>query len=458
MNQEKNSFEILVITDPTVTTDGFQLPADDLLICRDVSFEELSDMDSAPTENLILFLIRPDRVRKCIELIRGWKDQRPAAVIGVQLGASEIVRLMKAGLNEVFDYQEDRELIREWVNHHYEDYLTSQAGKREQVGRIPEERIVGSSPEIQRVRELAIQAAAYPELTVLVQGETGTGKEMVARLIHESSTRSKGPFVEVNCSAIPETLMEAEMLGHERGAFTDARKGKKGFFELADKGTLFLDEIGVMSSSLQNKILKIVEEKKFRRLGGEREIKVDVKIIAGTNEDLEIASKEGRFRPDLYYRLMVFNIDIPALRDRKPDIGILAEHFLNASRKRFNLMVSGFHPATRRLLEQYSWPGNVRELKHVIERACVLAGRGRLLPNQLPDVLQQQPLPDVRELVSELNERETMTIPLPIEGIELNELERMIMREVLRRSGGNQSKAARFLRISRTRLIRNLEK
>jgi len=434
-----------------------RLPRDTHLTCSHQFFSDLPEQKPGNVD-LILFVIRASRVRRAIELKHHWSLTSDTAVIAEHLNAHDVVRLMKAGFSEVFDIASDRHLLREWLTVRYEDSILDRDGSMHATKSRRGPRIRGSSASIQHVRELAKQAAAYPDLTVLIQGETGTGKEMVARLIHDQSQRRKGPFIEVNCSAIPETLMEAEMLGHEKGAFTDARRSKRGFFELADTGTLFLDEIGAMPSALQNKILKIVEEKKFRRLGGETEITVDVKIIAGSNVNLKDATERGVFRADLYYRLKVFSILIPALRERRSDIPELAEFFRKHVSRRYKLDVSGFHPATKKLLTRYAWPGNVRELKHIVERACILAGRGRILPNHLPEELQAAAVPDITVESAELPEENVLRIPLPDDGIAMNEIERMVMAEMMRRFNGNQSHTARYLKISRTRLLRKLSK
>lgn len=449
-------FRILFIGDASLWSIlKSRLPGDSQFEVSHRSFSDLPD-HKPEDPDLVLFVIRYTQIRQTINIKHSWSLKSETAIIAEHLEAHDVVRLMKTGFSEVFDLEKDQTLLWEWLTAHYEKQLMQREPSNNRWDDRPERRILGRSSGIQRVRELSIQAAAYPELTVLIQGETGTGKEMVARLIHQRSPRKDGPFIEVNCSAIPETLMEAEMLGHEKGAFTDARRSKRGFFELADNGTLFLDEIGVMPPALQNKILKIVEEKKFRRLGGETEITVNAKIIAGSNVDLKQATEKGRFRPDLYYRLKVFNILIPALRERRQDIPDLADFFLKQVSKRYGLDIAGFHPATEKLLRQHPWPGNVRELKHVVERACIMADRGRILPSHLPEEIQGASIPDILRETEDLPEEKVLKIPLPDDGMALNEIERMVMAEMLRRFNGNQSKTARYLKISRTRLIRNI--
>ncbi|MCD4654857.1 sigma-54 dependent transcriptional regulator [bacterium] len=456
MNIDGGIFKVLVVCDsqtwtilqPVIMKDKFFTLIHQLI--PDTSSEEPTGID------LVLFAVHPSQLSRILELKRSWLLKSEAAVISDNLHAHEVVCLVRAGFAEVFDRQEDIDLLREWLISRYEDAILRFQKTQSKTNRKPVTLIHGVSEGIIRVKKMAVQAAQYSDLTVLIQGETGTGKEMVARLIHESSPRYNRPFIEVNCSAIPESLMEAEMLGYEKGAFTDARRSKRGFFELAAGGTLFLDEIGVMPMSLQNKILKIVEEKKFRRLGGETEITVDVKILAGSNEDLNKAAVAGRFRPDLLYRLKVFTIHIPALRDRSMDIPVLTDYFLKQVSERYKLKISGFHSATQKLLQNYKWPGNVRELKHIVERACVLAARGRILPSHIPEEIQSMDESTLSTLTQDLPEENKLCIPLPEEGIALDDIERLVVQETLKRCDGNQSKAARYLRISRTRLIRKL--
>jgi len=421
-----------------------------------IPWQEMTNSTIPDAVNLVLFATTPSLIPDIISFYHNQAVSVPAAVLADRLPAASVVRLVRSGFTEVFDPASDMELLREWILTHYEDFLITHAhhGKKQVEIRNHDE-IHGISHGIKQIRELVDHAAQFSDMTVLVHGETGTGKERVARMIHALSPRSSGPFIEVNCSAIPETLMEAEMLGNEKGAFTDARRVRKGFFELASGGTLFLDEIGVMSPAMQNKMLKVVEEKSFRRIGGETEIRVDIKIIAGTNIDLSKAVSQGEFRPDLLYRLKVFTINIPPLRDRSEDLPILVEQFISEVKSHYKLNISGIHPTTLKLLKSYRWPGNVRELKHVLERACVLARRGRILPSHLPEEIQSLEIPSL-ELDSQSQHGDKLIIPLPEQGIALNDIERLVAREVLKRCNGNQSETARYLNISRTRLARKL--
>src|SRR6201998_2400567 len=244
--------------------------------------------------------------------------------------------------------------------------------------------VAGVSRKITELMKFVNKVAASEATTILVQGESGTGKDLVAKTIHYRSKRAERPFVAINCSAIPETLMEAELFGHEKGAFTDAKAMKKGLFETANGGTLFLDEIGELSPLLQAKLLRVLEDQVIRRVGGVRDIQVEVRVVAASNRDLEREVREGRFRQDLYYRLAIISIFLPALRERKEDILPLVEFFLAHYNKKFRKSVQGLSEETRRLLLNYDWPGNVRELKNALERAMILEEGTLLKPDDLP--------------------------------------------------------------------------
>jgi two-component system response regulator AtoC len=313
------------------------------------------------------------------------------------------------------------------------------------------------------IRKVASSAAT----TILIQGESGTGKDLIAKSIHYESSRQGRPFVAINCSAIPETLMEAELFGHEKGAFTDAKAMKKGLFEVGDGGTLFLDEIGELSPFLQAKLLRVLEDQVIRRVGGVRDMQVDVRVIAASNRDLERAVRDGHFRQDLYYRLAIISIFIPPLRERKEDILPLVEFFLDHYNRKFRKSVRGITEDTRRLLLNYDWPGNVRELKNAIERAMILEEEFLLRPAYLPFSVAQphagitafehtsspsggaQPLSDGRWLPP---------LTIPEGGTSLEEVERTLVELALRQSEGNQTHAARLLDISRDALRYKMKK
>ncbi|MBM3567450.1 MAG: sigma-54-dependent Fis family transcriptional regulator [Alphaproteobacteria bacterium] len=310
----------------------------------------------------------------------------------------------------------------------------------------PVEELVGDSPEFRQLLEITRRIAAAGRSPVLIRGESGTGKEKVAQAIHVFSLRAAGPWITVNCSAISEGLLESEMFGHEKGAFTDAKERKRGLFELADGGTLFLDEVGDLSLALQPKLLRALDSQTFRRVGGQNEIKVDVRIVAATNRDLTAMIREGRFREDLYYRLNVAGIDMPPLRSRRSDILLLAEHFLKLGGATMKLPRPGVEPAAAELLETYAWPGNVRELRNVMERALILSGGQTIGPGHLPKELFGKVGPAAKPAEAASNAMD-MT---------LAEAERRHILRVLDLCKGNKTSAAKRLDITRLTLRNKL--
>lgn len=306
------------------------------------------------------------------------------------------------------------------------------------------EQIVGESEAIRRLRGIISQVGRSEAHTILILGESGTGKELVARGLHNESPRREFPFVEVNCAAITETLFESELFGHEKGAFTDAKAAKKGLMELADRGTLFLDEVSEMALGSQAKLLRCLQERAFRRVGGTRDIKVDVRVIAASNRPLEALTKEGKFREDLFYRLNVIPITIPPLRERKEDTLPLARHFLVEANRTFHKSLKGFTPEAERLLQNSSWPGNVREIKNLIERVVILCTSDLIEPKDLPVPFGAPatglPIPEISQDLRPLAE-----------------IERAYILRVVESCDGNKSKAAKMLGISRQTLRKKLE-
>jgi DNA-binding NtrC family response regulator len=300
--------------------------------------------------------------------------------------------------------------------------------------------IIGDSRQTHYLMEVLEKVARSEASTVLVQGESGTGKELVAKWIHYSSNRAEKPFIAINCAAVPATLLESELFGHEKGAFTDAKATKKGLFELADGGTVFLDEIGDMEMGMQAKLLRFLEDRSFRRIGGARVYTVDVRIISATNKDLQKSIEEKSFRNDLYYRLQVIPIFLTPLRERKEDIVALAAHFVELYNKDFNKKVQGVSGVAERMILDYSWPGNVRELKNVIERAIILGNDDTLLLDHLPLEIAAKSIPH--------NDSAPATaFRLPPEGIDIEEVEKELIRQALEITEWNQSKAAKKLNL-----------
>ncbi len=325
--------------------------------------------------------------------------------------------------------------------------------RRRAAQQVPFGDVIGESPAIRGVMERARQVAALDETPpVLIVGETGTGKGLVARTIHASSRRAGKAFIEVNCTALPATLMEAELFGHERGAFTDAKQSKMGLFEAAEGGFLFLDEVGDVELSLQGKLLKAVEDRTVRRVGGIRDRRIDVRILAATNRDLEREAQRERFRRDLYFRLAVIILRLPPLRERGEDILFLAEHFLRRFNTKYGKHAQGIDPRARELLLAYPWPGNVRELSHVIERAVLWSRDGMLGIEHLSlEIPQSPPEP--------LPAESRAAVPsLPQPGTDLETWERSMIEQALRDAEGNQTRAAQRLGISRDTLRYRLKK
>lgn len=313
--------------------------------------------------------------------------------------------------------------------------------------------LVGQSTQMRAVYEQIDTLANTEDVTILIRGESGTGKELVAGAIHYKSLRSKAPLMEINCASLPESLLESELFGYEKGAFTDAKSSKKGLFEMGDGGTIFLDEIGEMPILLQAKLLRFLEKKQFKRLGSGKDLQVDARIIAATNRDLERAIKEGLFRADLYYRLNVVSVDLPPLREREDDIALLADYFIDAFSKELGKSPKRLTDEVKEVLRYYAWPGNVRELRNVIERA-VIFGKGDSIGIDLmpPEITGQ----NKRDLAcASMN-----TIWQPGQSIEasLYEVEARIISEALKKCSNNKTKAALMLGISRFALGRRLER
>jgi len=306
--------------------------------------------------------------------------------------------------------------------------------------------LVGNSPAILRLYQL-LEQVGPTNASVLITGESGTGKELVARTLHLMGARSRAPFVALNCSAIPETLLESELFGHERGAFTGATTARAGCFELASGGTIFLDEVGEMPPNLQKKFLRVLEERRVRRLGGRVEIQVDVRIVSATNADIQYLLREGSFREDLYYRLNVFTLDLPPLRERPEDVTVLAHHFLKQIAAENGKAIHEFTGEALRRLTTHDWPGNVRELRNAIERAVVVCRGSEIDAYHLPESIRVKPLVNGGD--------EGILVP---PGSTLEDAERLIILDTLERAGGNKTQAAKHLGITAKTLHIKLRK
>jgi len=384
-----------------------------------------------------------------MDVLRSFKKTSPETAVIMITAFGSIDTAIEAIREGAFDYiskpfkleeikitvrraLEQRRLLRE--NQYY---------RQELLEKYQFKNVIGRTPQMFQVYK-TIARVADTKSTILLYGERGTGKELVARSIHYNSQRSDRPFVTVDCASLVETLMESELFGHVRGAFTGALQAKRGLFEEADGGTLFLDEVGNLSLSTQAKLLRFLQEYEIKRVGGTENIKVDVRVIAATNQFLEPLVKSGNFREDLFDRLNVVPISLPPLREKKEDIPLLIIHFLQKSSEENRKQISYISPEALDILTQYSWPGNVRELRHTIERAVVLSTQPIILPEDLP-----------KKMLEEVKGEE---IQFPEELLPLREVERRYVLKVLRETKGNKKKASEILGIDRTTLYRILEK
>ena len=375
----------------------------------------------------------------------------PVVVMTAYGTVETAVEAMKAGASDYllkpFALEEMKLILRKELDFHR--LREENRSLREALGeRYRFQNIVARSPKMQEVLA-TVERVAPTHSTVLLGGESGVGKDLIARAIHEHSRRAAGPFIKINCTAIPENLLESELFGYERGAFTGANTSKPGRFELADKGTIFLDEIGDVPGSIQVKLLHVLQDRQFERLGGTKTLKVDVRVIAATNQDLRAALEQGTFRQDLYYRLNVVPISIPPLRERKEEIPYLVDYFIARFARESDKPLTGITPAALKLLADFHWPGNVRELENIIERATALS-TGTVI-----DVA------DIRLDISPPSPSTASTgesTPFPPEGMTLEQFEDEIIREALRRANGNKSQAARLLGLSRNALRYRLSK
>jgi DNA-binding NtrC family response regulator len=399
-----------------------------------------------------------------IELLRRIREFDPAIPVVIMTAYGTIEGAVEAVKLGAFDYLKkpvDLEELKLLADRARETSQLKQElfyYRRRAAREVPFAEVIGDSPAIRAVLDQARQIAALNETPpVLITGETGTGKGLVARTIHASGPRAAKPFMEVNCTAIPATLMEAELFGHERGAFTDAKESRPGLFEAAEGGFLFLDEVGDLELSLQGKLLKAVEDRTVRRVGGIRDRKINVRILAATNRDLERESERERFRRDLYFRLAVILLRLPPLRERGEDILSLADHFLSRFSVKYGKGVSRIEPRARDLLLSYPWPGNVRELSHVIERA-VLWSRGPSLDAEHLALSTPMLAPTEPATVPASASANPGPATLPPGGVDLEQWERSIIEQALRECDGNQTRTAQRLGISRDTLRYRLKK
>lgn len=388
-----------------------------------------------------------------LEKIKESDDQPLVVIMTAYPEVRTAVAALKAGaydyINKPFDLEDLLELIRRAIE--TQRLRREVEWRRAQSDTCEIDGLLGTSEPFLAMLEMTSKIATAGKVPVLIRGESGTGKEGVAQAIHCRSPRVQGPWITLNCSALPEGLMESEVFGHERGAFTDAKQLKRGLLELADGGTLFLDEIGDLSPALQPKLLRVLETQTFRRVGGQKEIQVDVRFVAATHRDLPRMVQEGQFREDLYYRLNVGAIDIPTLRERRDDIMLLAQYFLDKAALAVGCSCQGIDPTVAPMLEAYRWPGNIRELRNVMERAAILAAgqvvTARHLPKEIGIPASEAPQKAV----------ETQAVHSAFANRSLASIEEEHIRAVLKQCGGNKTQAAEVLGISRLTLRNKLK-
>jgi DNA-binding NtrC family response regulator len=411
-----------------------------------LTLPETVDIGATSSNTAALVLAAGGAERNALEWLEGhdWPVGVPLFVVGADPGRRIATQIATRGVADYFVWPEDLELttnaLAAAVERRLEAFRRGAAAADLAKAAVFSE-IIGESPELKEVLARAARVLSHHEATILITGETGTGKELLASAIHDGSNRRGSPFVAVNCSALPDNLIESELFGHERGAFTDAHASKPGLFEVAEGGTLFLDEIGTLPAQLQAKLLRVLQDKKVRRVGGTKARTVDLRIVAATNEDLRQALKDGSFRQDLYFRLGVITLALPSLRERGKDVVVIAEALLRRLAAQHGLPLPPLRPEIQRALLSYHWPGNVRELKNAVERALLLSPPGEL---------------DARELLPQADLESESSGPIPFPA-QLDEITTAAARATLDLCNDNRSAAARRLGISRRRLRRMLE-
>ena len=454
-------YSVLIVDDEALTlrTIGRALDAEGFEVLLANNGEEALKIFAEEKPDLVLLDIVLPGING-IEVLRRMKELEPATMVVMMSAYHMVDRAVEAMKLGARDYLIKPFALADMVStmQRATEMLALRVRVRDTVqtakGRYDFGRLVTQSPAMRDILEMARRAAASDHTTILIQGESGTGKEVLANAIHYNSPRAQAPLISLNCAALPDTLLESELFGYEPGAFTDARRRKEGLIEKASTGSLFLDEIANTSFSFQAKLLRVLEEGTFLRLGGTRSIHVDVRVIAATNKVLKEAVAKGEFREDLYYRLNVLPLFIPPLRERREDILPLALDIMQHFNKELKKNFVGFTPAAAELLQKYPWPGNIRELRNVIERTMILAQESEINEDNLPE--------EVRDLHEEsAHEEMSSTFDLSPTGdqfVSLHELEDRYIQEVLNATGQNKTHTARILGIHPTSLLRRLKK
>jgi DNA-binding NtrC family response regulator len=423
----------------------------------------MAAFEANQTAAVLLDINLPDR--SGLDVLREIKRRQPEAVvimITANVLVDETIAALRGGAYDFISKPINLEELQVSIRNSIEAQRLRREVNRIHHSQLKEfsfEQIIGESPVMEETLNLARRVAENEISPVLLQGESGTGKDLLAKAIHYGSRRAATPFVTINCAALPANLVESELFGYEKGAFTDAKARKEGLFEQAEGGTLFLNEIGELELGLQAKLLRVLEDGVFRRVGGLRDIPLDTRVIAASNRNLKEQSKLGQFRPDLFYRLSVIQIDLPPLRERGQDVLLLAEHFIwTLGRGLRRASVEGIAPEVAAAFVRYSWPGNVRELRNVIERALILEDGNHITLKYVARCLAPDAANRVTCAMREDVVGANRAVHLPPDGIALEEVELALVKQAIERSGGNQTRAAKMLRLSRDQLRYRLNK
>ena len=442
-------------------------PADDMHLQFVSSPSFLSGRAIFKSPDLVLLDVTRDTItlRSAISEFSSQFPDVPILAMASDADLAFAVDLVKLGVSAYFIVPDEQQKIAEQITMLYNDWVARR--KKEKFVELQQEvydfrHIIGNSPLLKVTKERAQKVIKNSTMTVLITGETGTGKELLARAVHYNGKNKNSPFVDIACTALPETLLESELFGYEKGAFTDAKERKIGLFELAGDGSIFLDEIGDVSLATQSKLLKVIEDRTMRRVGGVRDVPVRARIIAATSVDLEAKMRSGEFRRDLFHRLKILPLELPPLRERKEDIPMLVEVFLRSFKEDYHKKIRGLTPQALQLLMEHEWEGNVRELKHSIERA-VLLEEGEWITEHDFEFHNKKARPTKRKVVISRPESlppkevETLMLLIPLDRASLPEVQKMFALKVLDHVGGNKVKAARILKVSRPRLDRILK-
>jgi transcriptional regulator with PAS, ATPase and Fis domain len=452
MEKKKINIVVVDLIDSVESIDWLFKTIKDIYV-QNVNFDDFSNRETNSIKNLIIVFNINTITEKFFDYIKNVEDQLDKRKIFFSVSAKNskyVSSISRLGFTQIYYYPDEEFILRndvaELVNK-IKLEIEAEINKEKIHKKFGFDKLIGKSPKFLECVEIAKRVSNKSDATVLLLGETGTGKELFAQAIHYNSDRSESPFVELNTSAISETLFESEIFGYEKGAFTDAKTSKPGLLEIAENGTVFLDEIGDLRLNLQVKLLRAIENKSIKRVGGIKDIKINCRIIAATNQFLEKLIEEKKFRADLYYRLKVISIHLPPLRERHEDIIPLAEHFIEVFNQKYDTKVEGLSQKAKQILLQYTWPGNIRELSNVIERAVLLA-TSKIISEKDIQIGSSQILSSMKKNLIELK--------FELDKAKIQNVTYDLAKEVLKLVDGNKSQAAKILGISRPSLIKIL--